>query len=67
MRRSSLCARRLHAELLDRHRPLWRLHVIDGLQSGQVGYYFKAQRASGEWLARDSRIPFAGPRAATSG
>lgn len=40
------CIGRLHAELLDRHRPLWRLHVIDGLQSGQVGYYFKAHHAA---------------------
>lgn len=40
------CAARLHAELLDRSRPLWRLHVIDGLESGQVGYYFKAHHAA---------------------
>jgi WS/DGAT/MGAT family acyltransferase len=40
------CIGRLHAELLDRSRPLWRLHVIDGLQSGQVGYYFKAHHAA---------------------
>ncbi|MDP2810015.1 MAG: wax ester/triacylglycerol synthase family O-acyltransferase [Rhodocyclaceae bacterium] len=40
------CAARLHAELLDRSRPLWRLHLIDGLASGQVGYYFKAHHAA---------------------
>ncbi|MBK9362805.1 MAG: wax ester/triacylglycerol synthase family O-acyltransferase [Rubrivivax sp.] len=40
------CIGRLHAELLDRSRPLWRLHVIDGLESGQVGYYFKAHHAA---------------------
>ncbi|MBK6786606.1 MAG: wax ester/triacylglycerol synthase family O-acyltransferase [Betaproteobacteria bacterium] len=40
------CIGRLHAELLDRSRPLWRLHVIDGLASGQVGYYFKAHHAA---------------------
>lgn len=40
------CAARLHAELLDRERPLWRLVVIDGLASGQVGYYFKAHHAA---------------------
>ena len=40
------CAARLHAELLDRSRPLWRLHVIDGLESGQVGYYIKAHHAA---------------------
>lgn len=36
---------RLHSELLDRSRPLWRLAVIDGLQSGQVGYYFQVHHA----------------------
>jgi diacylglycerol O-acyltransferase / wax synthase len=39
------CAGRLHSELLDRSRPLWRLYIIDGLQSGQVGYYFKVHHA----------------------
>jgi len=39
------CAARLHAEPLDRSRPLWRLAVIDGLQSGQVGYYIQVHHA----------------------
>ncbi len=39
------CAARLHSELLDRHRPLWQLTIIEGLQSRQVGYYFKAHHA----------------------
>jgi diacylglycerol O-acyltransferase / wax synthase len=39
------CAARLHGELLDRHRPLWRVAVIDGLASGQVGYYVKVHHA----------------------
>jgi diacylglycerol O-acyltransferase len=39
------CAGRLHSELLDRSRPLWRVYVIDGLQTGQVGYYIKAHHA----------------------
>jgi WS/DGAT/MGAT family acyltransferase len=38
-------AGRLHAELMDRSRPLWRLAVIDGLQSGQVGYYIQVHHA----------------------
>lgn len=38
-------AGRLHAELLDRSRPLWRMAVIDGLQSGQVAYYFQVHHA----------------------
>jgi WS/DGAT/MGAT family acyltransferase len=40
------CAARLHSELLDRRRPLWQLFVIDGLQSGQVGYYLKGHHAA---------------------
>jgi diacylglycerol O-acyltransferase / wax synthase len=39
------CAGRLHAELLDRSRPLWQLVIIDGLQSGQAAYYFKVHHA----------------------
>jgi len=40
------CAAGLHAELLDRDRPLWQLVVIDGLDSGLIGYYFKAHHAA---------------------
>ena len=39
------CAARLHAELLDRSRPLWRLYVIGGLATGQVAYYMKVHHA----------------------
>lgn len=39
------CAARLHSELLERDRPLWRLYVIDGLDTGQVAYYFKVHHA----------------------
>jgi WS/DGAT/MGAT family acyltransferase len=51
------CAAQLHAELLDRHRPLWQLVVIDGLANGQLGYYFKVHHAvvdgqSGVMLAK---------------
>ena len=38
-------AGRLHSELLDRHRPLWRMAVIDGLASGQMAYYFQIHHA----------------------
>ncbi len=38
-------AGRLHGELLDRSRPLWQLWVIDGLASGEVGYYVKVHHA----------------------
>ncbi len=39
------CAGRLHSELLDRNRPLWRLYVFDGLESGQSAYYVKVHHA----------------------
>ncbi|HET7525544.1 MAG TPA: wax ester/triacylglycerol synthase domain-containing protein, partial [Burkholderiaceae bacterium] len=39
------CAARLHSQPLDRSRPLWQLTLIDGLRSGQIGYYFKAHHA----------------------
>ena len=39
------CAGRLHSELLDRSRPLWRMAVIDGLQSGQVAYYIQVHHS----------------------
>lgn len=32
---------RLHEQRLDRSRPLWELHVIDGLAKGLVAIYFK--------------------------
>ena len=36
---------RLHSSLLDRSRPLWEMYVIDGLESGQMGFYFKAHHS----------------------
>ncbi len=39
------CVAALHAQLLDRSRPLWRLTVVDGLASGQMAYYFKVHHA----------------------
>jgi WS/DGAT/MGAT family acyltransferase len=38
-------AARLHMEPLDRSRPLWRLVVIDGLASGEVGLYAQFHHA----------------------
>jgi WS/DGAT/MGAT family acyltransferase len=39
------CAAQLHAEPLDRSRPLWRMVVIDGLESRQVGLYIQIHHA----------------------
>ena len=37
---------RLHAAPLDRSRPLWQCHVIDGLADGQIGFYTKLHHAA---------------------
>ena len=37
---------RLHEEPLDRDRPLWQVVVIDGLASGEIGYYSKVHHAA---------------------
>jgi len=39
------CAARIHATLMDRDHPLWEVHVIEGLQSGQVGLYIRVHHA----------------------
>lgn len=35
----------LHAELLDRSRPLWMMYVFDGLEGRDKAYYFKIHHA----------------------
>jgi WS/DGAT/MGAT family acyltransferase len=37
---------RLHSSLLDRSRPLWEFYVIEGLNTGQVGFYSKLHHAA---------------------
>ena len=36
----ALCSR-LHSTLLDRHRPLWEMHLIEGLDDGRYAVYLK--------------------------
>lgn len=40
----ALCSR-LHSTLLDRHRPLWEVHLIEGLADGRYAMYFKVHHA----------------------
>lgn len=36
---------RLHGALLDRHRPLWEFHLIEGLADGRFAIYYKVHHA----------------------
>ncbi len=40
----ALCSR-LHSTLLDRNRPLWEAHLIEGLSDGRFALYFKIHHA----------------------
>ena len=33
---------RLHGTLLDRHRPLWEFHLIEGVEGDRFAVYFKS-------------------------
>ena len=36
---------RLHGSLLDRHRPLWEAHLVEGLNDGRFAVYVKFHHA----------------------
>jgi diacylglycerol O-acyltransferase len=40
----ALCSR-FHSSLLDRHRPLWEMHLVEGLEDGRYGVYFKVHHS----------------------
>jgi diacylglycerol O-acyltransferase len=42
---------RLHTAMLDRHRPLWELNVIEGLNDGRFAIYFKIHHALTDGVA----------------
>jgi diacylglycerol O-acyltransferase len=42
---------RLHATLLDRNRPLWEIHLIEGLQNHQLAVYMKMHHAAIDGVA----------------
>lgn len=42
---------RLHAGLLDRDRPLWELHMIEGLRDGRLAVYVKIHHALADGVA----------------
>jgi len=39
------CVADLHTPVMDRERPLWELHVIEGLEDGRVALYVKTHHA----------------------
>lgn len=45
---------RLHSQLLDRSRPLWEFHVIEGLQSGQAALYVKVHHSAIDGVGAES-------------
>ena len=55
----------LHRERLDRRHPLFRLHVLDGLQSGQVALYVKMHHAG--WDGRSALARLLGTLATQPG
>lgn len=46
----ALCAR-IHGQLLSRERPLWEMHLVDGLEGGRQALYVKTHHAITDGLA----------------
>jgi WS/DGAT/MGAT family acyltransferase len=42
---------RLHSRILDRHRPLWEMYIIEGLKGGNVAIYAKTHHAMVDGVA----------------
>jgi WS/DGAT/MGAT family acyltransferase len=42
---------RLHTPMMDRSRPLWEMHIIEGLETGQVAVYQKLHHAGVDALS----------------
>ena len=36
---------RIHSQLLDRTRPLWEVHIAEGMQNGEAAFYFRLHHA----------------------
>jgi diacylglycerol O-acyltransferase / wax synthase len=47
---------RLHASLLDRHRPLWEIYLIEGLADGRVALYTKIHHSMLDGVAAVRQI-----------
>ena len=45
---------RLHANLLDRDRPLWEFHLIDGIRGGRFALYLKLHHAYADGMTMTS-------------
>jgi len=41
----------IHAELMDRNKPLWHLYIITGLEDGRIAYYNQAHHACIDGMA----------------
>ncbi len=47
---------RLHGSLLDRHRPLWEYHLIEGLADGRFASYAKSHHALADGVTLTRKV-----------